>query len=820
MATGEKIVPTLIEDEMRSSYLDYSMSVIVSRALPDVRDGLKPVHRRILFGMRGLGLTYNRGYKKSARIVGEVLGKYHPHGDTAVYDAMVRMIQDFSLRYPLIDGQGNFGSIDGDSPAAMRYTEARMARIAEELLQDIDKNTVDFTNNFDDTLEEPKILPAVLPNLLINGASGIAVGMATNIPPQNLSEVIKGIQALIDNPEIEIEHLIKLIKGPDFPTAGIIFGYQGIRDAYLTGRGRVIVRARSNIEVARNGRETIIISEIPYQVNKTNLIEKIAELVHSKKIEGISDIRDESDRDGLRIVIELKRDANAKSIINSLYKHSQMQTTFGIIMLALVDGQPRVLNLRQILEKFVEHRHEVVVRRTKFDLDEAEKRAHILEGLKIAIDNIDEIIELIKKSKDPETAKSNLMRQFKLSDIQAKAILEMRLQRLTGLERRKIEEEYKEILKLIEKLKAILDNRGLRMQIIKDELEEIDKKYGDERRTEIVMDYEELTVEDMIAEEDMVITISHRGNIKRFPVSGYRRQNRGGRGSTGATTREEDFIEHMFIASTHHYILFFTDNGRLYWLKVHEIPQAGKASKGRPIVNLIDIQKGENIRGFVPVKNFDDDGFLIIATKAGIVKKTAIKEYSRPRRGGIVAATIRENDELLSASISSGSNDIILVTRNGFSIRFNESGVRDMGRSASGVKGITLRKDDEVIGMVVVKREDTLLTISERGMGKRSHVRDYRTQSRGGKGIIAMKVNEKTGKLVAMLEVVDTEDIIIITENGVVIRQHIGKISVIGRNTQGVKLIRLDENDKIGDVAKIVVTNDNDEIVTDTEEDS
>ncbi len=822
MATGEKIIPTLIEDEMRNSYLDYSMSVIVSRALPDVRDGLKPVHRRILFGMRGLGLAYNRGYKKSARIVGEVLGKYHPHSDTAVYDAMVRMIQDFSLRYPLIDGQGNFGSIDGDSPAAMRYTEARMARIAEEILQDIDKNTVDYTNNFDDTLEEPKILPAVLPNLLVNGASGIAVGMATNIPPHNLSEVISGIHALIDNPEIEIESLLKLIKGPDFPTAGIIFGYQGIRDAYLTGRGRVIVRARANIEVARSGRETIIISEIPYQVNKTNMIEKIVDLVHSKKIEGISDIRDESDRDGLRVVIELKRDANSKSILNLLYKHSQMQTTFGIIMLALVDGQPKILTIKQILEKFVDHRHEVVVRRTKFDLDEAEKRAHILEGLKIAIDNIDEIIELIKKSKDPETAKSNLMRQFKLSEIQSKAILEMRLQRLTGLERKKIEEEYKEILKLIEKLRAILDNRGLRLQIIKEELEEIDKRYGDERRTEIVTDYEELTIEDMIAEEDMVITISHRGNIKRFPVSGYRRQNRGGRGSTGATTRDEDFIENMFIASTHHYILFFTDNGRLYWLKVHEIPQAGKASRGRPIVNLIDIQKGENIRGFVPVKNFDDGGFLIIATKAGVVKKTALNAYSRPRRGGIVAATIREKDELLSANISSGSNDIILVTRNGFSIRFNESGVRDMGRSAAGVKGITLRKGDEVIGMVVVNREDTLLTISERGMGKRSNVSDYRTQSRGGKGIIAMKVNEKTGKLIAMLEVVDNEDIIIITEHGVVIRQHIGKISVIGRNTQGVKLIRLDKNDKIGDVAKIVLGNDNGndngEEVNDTED--
>ncbi|MCK4753732.1 MAG: DNA gyrase subunit A, partial [Calditrichia bacterium] len=713
MANGEKIIPTLIEDEMRSSYLDYSMSVIVSRALPDVRDGLKPVHRRILYGMRGLALNFNRPYKKSARIVGEVLGKYHPHGDAAVYEAMVRMIQDFSLRYPLIDGQGNFGSIDGDSPAAMRYTEARMSRIADEMLMDLEKDTVDFTANFDDTLEEPKVLPAVLPNLLINGSSGIAVGMATNIPPHNLSEVISGIHAVIENPELELEELLKHIHGPDFPTSGIIFGYQGIRDAYMTGRGRVIVRARANIEVARNGRERIIISEIPYQVNKTNLIEKIAELVHQKKVEGISDIRDESDRDGLRIVIELKKEANSKSILNTLYKHSQMQTTFGIIMLALVKGQPKILNIKEILINFIDHRHIVVVRRTKYELDEAEKRAHILEGLKIALDNIDEIIELIKKSRDPETAKTNLMRQFKLSEIQSKAILEMRLQRLTGLERKKIEEEYREILKLIEKLRSILDNRGLRMQIIKDELDEINQRYGDDRRTEIITNYEELTIEDMIAEEDMVITISHRGNIKRYPVSGYRRQNRGGRGSTGATTREEDFIEHMFIASTHHYILFFTDNGRLYWLKVHEIPQAGKASKGRPIINLIDIQKGENLRGFVPVKNFDDEGYIVIATKLGIIKKTYLSAYSRPRRGGIVAATIRENDELLSAAVSTGSNDIILVTRNGYSIRFNERGVRDMGRSAAGVKGITLRSGDQVIGMVVVKREDTLLTISE-----------------------------------------------------------------------------------------------------------
>jgi DNA gyrase subunit A len=811
MATGEKIVPTLIEDEMRNSYLDYSMSVIVSRALPDVRDGLKPVHRRILFAMRELGLAYNRSYKKSARVVGEVLGKYHPHGDSAVYDAIVRMTQDFSLRYPLIDGQGNFGSVDGDFPAAMRYTEIRLARIAEEMLRDIDKNTVDFTSNFDDTLKEPTVLPGILPNILINGSSGIAVGMATNIPPHNLSEVVAGIHAMIEQPDIEISKLLRYIKGPDFPTAGIIFGYEGIKEAFQTGRGRVMVRARANVEVTRNGRENIIITEIPYQVNKTNLIEKIAELVQTKKVEGISDIRDESDRDGMRIVIELKRDVEAKAVLNFLYKHSQMQITFGIIMLALVKGQPKVLNLKEILQYYIDHRHEVIVRRTKFDLDEAEKRAHILEGLKIALDNIDEIIELIKKSKDPETAQRNLITRFKLSEIQAKAILDMRLQRLTGLERKKIEEEYREVIKLIEKLKAILANKGLRMQIIKDELSEIKDRYGDERKTEIVRDYQDLTVEDMIAEEDMVITISHRGSIKRFPVSGYRRQNRGGKGSTGATTREEDFIEHMFIASTHNYILFFTDKGRCYWLKVHEIPQAGKASKGRPIVNLIDIEKGETICAFVAVKNFEEQAYIICITNKGVIKKTELAAFSRPRKGGILAITINEKDELIAARLSEGKNDVILVTRNGYSIRFNEQEVRQMGRTAAGVKGITLRKGDYVIGMVIVKREDTLLTITEHGMGKRSNVADYRRQSRGGKGIIAMKINDKTGPVVNVLNVVDSEDIIMITEKGIVIRQHIGKISVTGRNTQGVRMIKLDSDDKLSDVAKIVATEEEDE---------
>ncbi len=804
MSNGEKIIPTLIEDEMRKSYLDYSMSVIVSRALPDVRDGLKPVHRRVLYGMRGLGLNYNKAYKKSARIVGEVLGKYHPHGDSAVYFAMVRMIQEFSLRYPLVNGQGNFGSVDGDSPAAMRYTEARMARLGEELLKDLEKNTVDFIPNFDETLKEPTVLPSPLPNLLVNGSSGIAVGMATNIPPHNLGEIIDGVHALIDDPEIENKNLFRLIKGPDFPTAGIIFGYEGIKEAYETGRGKIIVRARANIEVARNGRENIVITEIPYQVNKTNMIEKIADLVQQKKVEGISDMRDESDRDGMRIVIDLKKDANSRSILNYLYKHSQMQTTFGIITLALVNGQPKVLTLRQVLQEYINHRHDIVVRRTKYELDEAEKRAHILEGLKIALDNIDEIIEVIKKSKDPETAKIRLIKRFKLSEIQAKAILEMRLQKLTGLERKKIEEEYKELLKLIERLKAILDNRQLRMQIIKDELTDIKKNFGDERRTEIITNYEELSVEDMIAEEDMVITISHRGNIKRFPVSGYRRQRRGGKGAMGAATREEDFVEHMFIASTHHYILFFSDKGKCYWLKVHEIPQAGRATRGRPIVNLIDIEKHEKIKAFIAVKNFDDGGNIIVSTAKGIIKKTELAAYSRPRKGGIVAVNIREDDSLIEAKQASGNDDVMLATKNGFSIRFHESDVREMGRTATGVKGITLRANDSVIGMVIVKREGTLLTVAEKGLGKRSNVGDYRVQSRGGKGIIAMKVTEKTGCIVAILEVVDNEDIIMITENGVAIRQHIGDIKVIGRNTQGVKLMRI-ENDRISDVAKIVL---------------
>jgi DNA gyrase subunit A len=663
--TSEKIVPVDIEDEMRGSYIDYAMSVIVARALPDVRDGLKPVHRRVLFGMSELGLASNRAYKKSARIVGEVLGKYHPHGDSAVYDTMVRMAQDFSLRYPLVDGQGNFGSVDGDSPAAMRYTEVRLSKIAEEMLRDLEKNTVDFAPNFDDTLREPTVLPALVPNLLVNGTSGIAVGMTTNIPPHNLSEVVDGCVAVIDNPSLPEEKLLKIIKAPDFPTGGIIYGYEGVKEAYRTGRGRIIVRAKATIETGRGERQSIVVTEIPYQVNKASLIEKIADLVRDKKIEDISDIRDESDRDGMRMVIELKRDANAPVVLNNLYKHTQMQTTFGVISLALVEGRPQVLTLRQIIDHFIKHRNEVIVRRAKHELNEAEKRAHILEGYIIALDNIDEIIKLIKKSKDVPTAQEGLMKRFKLSEIQAKAILDMRLQKLTGLERKKVEEEYKEVLKLIERLRSLLASKKLQMQMIKDELLELRKKFGDERRTEIVYKAEEFSVEDMIAEEDVVITVSHTGFIKRTPVSGYRRQARGGRGVMGASTREDDFVEHMFIASTHNYIMFFTDAGRCYWLKVHEIPEAGRAARGKAIVNLISIQQGENIASFVPVQEFADDKFVAMITRRGLIKKTRLSEYSNIRRNGITAISMKKGDHLVDVKLTDGKHNVVIGTRNG-----------------------------------------------------------------------------------------------------------------------------------------------------------
>jgi len=807
----DRVLPVYIEEEMKDSYIDYSMSVIVSRALPDVRDGLKPVHRRVLYGMQGLGLRSGSSYKKSARIVGEVLGKYHPHGDTAVYDSMVRMVQDFSLRYPLVNGQGNFGSVDGDSPAAMRYTEARISRIAEEILKDLDKDTVDFAPNFDESLKEPVVLPSVLPNLLINGASGIAVGMATNIPPHNLNEVIDALACLIDEPAANIETLMTHIKGPDFPTGAIIYGEEGIDEAYRSGRGRILVRAKANVENVRGSRQNIIISELPYQVNKANLIKKIAELVNDRKIEGISAVGDESDRDGMRIVIELRKDIQADIILNQLYKHTQMQVTFGVIMLALVDGVPKVLNLKQILQHFIDFRHEIVVRRTKFDLDKAEKRAHILEGLKIALDHIDEIIALIKKSRNPETARTNLMKQFKLSEIQAQAILDMRLQRLTGLERKKIEEEYLATIKLIAQYKAILDSKNKRMQIIKEELLQLKEKYGDERRTEIIKNVEEFSIEDMIAEEDMVITISHHGFIKRFPVSGYRRQHRGGTGHSGAPTKAEDFIEHLFIASTHHYILFFTDKGKCYWLKVYEIPQAGKGAKGRAIVNLIKLSKDENIAAFVNVKEFDDNHYVVMATQKGIIKKTVLSAYGNPRKGGINAINIRPGDDLIEAKLTDGTQEIVLGTTKGQAIRFLESDVRDMGRAATGVQGINLSKDDKVVGMVPVRKASTLLVVTEKGYGKRTPIKEYRLTRRGGKGVLTMKTTERVGKMIAIKEVIDDDDLMIITTKGIVIRQQVKSLRRMGRATQGVKLIRLHEDDNIADVARIIKETNNDE---------
>ncbi len=808
----DKITPVSLEEEMKSSYIDYSMSVIVSRAIPDVRDGLKPVHRRVLFGMSELGSTHNKPYKKSARIVGEVLGKYHPHGDTAVYDTMVRMEQEFSLRYPLVDGQGNFGSVDGDSAAAMRYTEARLSRIADEMLRDLDKNTVNFTGNFDDTLQEPLVLPAYLPNLLVNGSSGIAVGMATNIPPHNLNEVVDGLIALIKNPDITIEKLMKFITAPDFPTGGIIYGYQGVRDAYLTGRGRVVVRAKANTETLKNGRENIIISEIPYQVNKTNLIEKIVELVKDGKITEISNIRDESDRDGMRIVIELKRDGQPAVILNNLFKHTQMQTTFGVIMLALVNGVPKVLNLKEVMQHFLKHRMEVLIRRTKFDLEAAERRAHILEGYIIALDNIDEVIEVIKKSRDVDTAKSNLMRKFKLSEIQAKAILDMRLQRLTGLERKKIEDEYKETIKLIEKLRYILESEEKRNSIIKEELIALRDKYGDARRTEIVYNYEEFSLEDMIAEEDVVVTISHRGFIKRFPVSGYRRQGRGGKGVTGAATAEDDFIEHMFIASTHQYILFFTDKGKCYWLKVFEVPEGGRATKGRSILNLIEKEKDENITAFVAVKEFRDDQYVIMCTKQGVIKKTVLSAYGNVRRGGINAIGLNDGDELIAVKLSEGTNDIVIGTHHGNAIRFPENKVRDMGRTATGVRGITLQDKDYVVGLLVLKRQGTILVVTENGFGKRSDINDYRVTNRGGKGVITVKTTDKVGKMISMMEVTDGEELVIISTSGMVIRQSVKDLRVMGRNTMGNRLIRLKEGDAIADIAKVVPEDDDGEV--------
>ncbi|MBN2088188.1 DNA gyrase subunit A [candidate division KSB1 bacterium] len=800
---NEKVVPVILEEEMKNSYIDYSMSVIVGRALPDVRDGLKPVHRRILFAMRELGIRANSAYKKSARIVGEVLGKYHPHGDSAVYDAMVRMVQDFSLRYPLIDGQGNFGSVDGDAPAAMRYTEARLAKTAEEVLRDIDKETITFVPNFDESLEEPTVLPSRLPNLLVNGSSGIAVGMATNIPPHNLNEIVDALIALIEKPTLTIQELIHYVTGPDFPTGAIIYGREGIKEAYQTGRGRLLIRARANTEILRNGKENIIVTEIPYQVNKANLIEKIAGLINEKKIEGIADIRDESDRDGTRIVFELKRDARAEIILNSLFRLSQMQVTFGVIMLTLVDNKPKVLNLKEMLNYFLEFRHEIVLKRTQYELKVAERRAHILEGLKIALENIDEVIEIIKKSRNPETARQKLMSRFKLSEIQAQAILDMRLQQLTNLEKQKIIDEYRELLKLIEKLKSILESRTKRMQIVKEELLVLKENFGDARRTEIVGETEEIKLEDMIAEENMVITISHSGFIKRLPSSQYRRQIRGGKGVTAAKTNEEDFAEHLFIASTHHYILFFSNTGRCYWLKVYEIPQSGKGSKGRAIINLLDIEKGEQIAAFVPVRSFDDKHFVIMATAKGIVKKTILSAYGNPRKGGINAINIRPEDRLISAQITNGNHEILLGTQMGKAIRFHESHVRDMGRTATGVTGINLSKGDKVVGMVTITREASILVVTDKGSGKRSLLDDYRITNRGGKGIITMKLTDRTGKMVAIMDVTDEEDLMIVSTGGMIIRQKSSAIKISSRNTQGIRLINLKKGDLIADVAKV-----------------
>lgn len=806
----DKINPIALEDELKSSYIDYSMSVIVSRALPDVRDGLKPVHRRVLFGMHELGVAFNKPFKKSARIVGEVLGKYHPHGDTAVYDAMVRMVQDFSLRYPLVVGQGNFGSVDGDSPAAMRYTEAKLARISDEILRDIDKNTVSFVSNFDDSLTEPTVMPSYLPNLLINGSSGIAVGMATNIPPHNLCEVVDGLTALIDNPAMEIDEIIKYIKAPDFPTGGIIFGYSEVKNAYHTGRGRVIVRAKANIETAKNGKVSIIVSELPYQVNKASLIEKIAMLVKEGKLTGLSNIRDESDRDGMRIVIELKRDAQPSVIINQLYKLTQMQVTFGVIMLALVHGMPKVLNIKEMMQHFINHRMDILIKRTQFELDAAERRAHILEGYIIALDNIDEVIATIKASKDTEAARNNLMAKFGLSEIQAKAILDMRLQRLTGLERKKIEDEYREVIQLIQKLKGILESEELRYMIIKEELIIIKDKYGDERRTDVIQNYEEFEIEDLIAEENVVVTISHRGFIKRFPVSGYKKQKRGGRGVTGAATKDEDWIETMFVATTHEYIMFFTDRGRCYWLKVYEVPDVGRAARGRSILNLIEKEANEKITAIVNVKEFKDDQFLIMATRGGTIKKTKLSAYQNVRKNGINAINLNEGDELIGVNLLGAGEDIILGTHNGLAIRFSESKVRDMGRTATGVRGINLDKSDKVVGLLVIKRQTTIMVVTDRGYGKRSDVNDYRITNRGGKGIITVKTTEKTGKMIAIVEVTDNEELVVITQSGMVIRMAVKDVRTMGRNTQGVRVINLKDNDSISDLAKIVPEDDDD----------
>ncbi len=794
---------------MRGAYIDYSMSVIISRALPDVRDGLKPVHRRVLYGMQELGVNYNKPHKKSARIVGEVLGKYHPHGDSSVYDTMVRMAQEWSLRYPLVDGQGNFGSIDGDSPAAMRYTEARLRRIAEEMLTDINKNTVDFQPNFDDSLNEPTVLPGKIPNLLINGSSGIAVGMATNMPPHNLREVVNGTIAYIDNNDITIPELMEHITAPDFPTGGTIYGFQGVRSAFETGRGRVVMRGKAEFQQNKSGKEQIIVTEIPYMVNKAAMIEKIAGLVNEKRIEGITDIRDESDRDGLRVVFDLKKDAIPNIVLNNLYKYSQLQSSFGVNNVALVKGKPQQLNLKELIKHFVDHRHEVVIRRTKYELEEAEKRAHILQGYLIALDNLDEVIELIRNSRDPEVAKEGLIKKFELSEIQAKAILEMRLQRLTGLEREKIVKEYDEVMALIKQLQEILADEDKRMSIIKDELTEVQDRYGDDRRTDIVHSADDITVEDMIPDEDMVITISHQGYIKRTPLTEYRVQGRGGVGSRGATSKDDDFTEHLFIASAHNYLLIFTEFGKVYWLKVYAVPEGGKTAKGRAIQNLINIESEDKVKAVINVKDLGDEeyvnsNFLVMCTVNGAIKKTSLEAYSRPRQNGINAIKINEGDSLLDVQLTNGDNHIVVAVSSGRAIHFHESDARPMGRTAAGVRGITVGGDDRVVGMVCISKLDSnLLVVSEKGYGKRSAIDEYRITKRGGKGVKTINVTPKTGKLVAIKEVVDGEELMIINRSGITIRMAVNDLRVMGRATQGVKLIRLNDDDEISSIEKI-----------------
>jgi DNA gyrase subunit A len=815
MAEGEKLIPINIEDEMKSAYIDYSMSVIVSRALPDVRDGLKPVHRRVLYGMHDLGVRSSSSHKKSARIVGEVLGKYHPHGDTSVYDSMVRMAQEWSLRYMLIDGQGNFGSVDGDSPAAMRYTEARMRKIADEMLADIDKDTVDHQLNFDDSLKEPTVLPTRIPNLLINGASGIAVGMATNMPPHNLSEVVDGTIAYIDNKDIEIDELITHIKAPDFPTGGIIYGYDGVKEAFHTGRGRVVMRAKATFEEVQ-GRECIIVTEIPYQVNKADMIKKTADLINDKKIDGIASIRDESDRKGMRIVYILKRDAIPNIVLNTLYKYSALQSSFSVNNIALVKGRPKLLNVKEIIHYFVEHRHEVVVRRTTFELKKAEDRAHILEGLIIASDNIDEVISIIRASSNPDEARENLMERFKLSEIQSKAIVEMRLRQLTGLEQDKLRSEYDEIIKTIADLKDILANKDRRMQIIKDELLDVKERYGDERRSEINFAGGDLSIEDMIPDEQVVITISHAGYIKRTPLSEYKTQHRGGVGQKASSTRTEDFLEHLFVGTNHQYMLFFTQKGKCFWMRVYEIPEGSRTSKGRAIQNLINIEQDDKVKAFICTQDLKDEEYVnshyvIMATKKGTVKKTSLEQYSRPRQNGIIAIGIREDDELLEAKLTTGTSQILLGLKSGKAIRFEESKTRPMGRSASGVRGIKLAdENDEVIGMVSVHNfDDEILVVSENGYGKRSNIDDYRITNRGGKGVKTISITQKTGGLVAIKNVSDSDDLMIINKSGIAIRMSVDDLRTMGRATQGVKLINLKETDSIAAVAKVMKDEDN-----------